>query len=144
PREHLYINAGVSNLPLTFALNTSALANGFHELTAVVYEGSHVRTQKRVSQNVFVQNGPLSATFAALIGSTNVALEGTLQFSVTANTNNISKIELFSTGGSLSSVTGQSNVTFSVAATNLGLGLHPFYGIVTASTGKQFRTGTQW
>src|SRR6185436_9618678 len=40
PRAHLYITAGVTNLPLSFAFNTTVLPNGFHELTAVVYEGS--------------------------------------------------------------------------------------------------------
>src|SRR5439155_2238545 len=144
PRDHIYITAGVTNLPVTFALNTSSLANGFHELTAVVYEGSHVRTQKRVTQNIIIQNGPLSATFTAPVGATNLALETALQFSVTANTNNISKIELFSTGGSLGFVSGQTNANFSVAATNLNVGLHPFYAVVTASSGKQYRTETKW
>ena len=32
---------------------------------------------------------------------------------------------------------------FSVAATNLDLGLHPFYAIVTDSGGKQYRTETK-
>ena len=144
PRNHLYVTAGVTNLPLTFAFNTTTQADGYHELTAVAYEGSHVRTQKRVAQTVRIQNTPLAATFTTLLGGTNTALEATLQFSVVANTNNISKIELFSTGGSLASVLNQSNAVFSVAGTNLGLGLHPFYAIVTASSGKQYRTETKW
>src|SRR5205823_5657770 len=65
-------------------------------------------------------------------------------FSVVANTNNISKIELFSTGGSLSNVTGVSSATFSVAGTSLGIGLHPFYALVTGTNGKQYRTETKW
>jgi hypothetical protein len=144
PRNHLYITAGVSNTPLTFNFNTTAQADGFHELTAVVYEGSHVRTQKRISQIVKIQNSSLSATFTTVVGETNSAVEGTLQFAVSANTNNISKIELFSTGGALTNATGQSNAIFSVAGTNLGIGLHPFYAIVTGSGGKQYRTETHW
>ena len=144
PRNHLYITAGVTNLPLTFAFNTTILADGYHELTAVLYEGSHVRTQKRIAQTVRIQNSPLAAVFTTLLGDTNTALEATLQFSVAANTNNISKIELFSTGGSLANVVNQSNAVFSVAGTNLGLGLHPFYAIVTANSGQQYRTETQW
>jgi hypothetical protein len=31
-----------------------------------------------------------------------------------------------------------------VAATNLGVGLHPFYAVVTRSDGKQYRTETKW
>ncbi|HOX56139.1 MAG TPA: TIGR03790 family protein [Candidatus Paceibacterota bacterium] len=144
PRNHLYVNAGLTNLPLTFAFNTTTQADGYHELTAVAYEGSHVRTQKRVAQTVRIQNSPLSAAFTTLLGDTNSALEATLQFLVIANTNNISKIELFSTGGSRGSVLNQSNALFSVAGSDLGLGLHPFYALVTASNGKQYRTETKW
>ncbi len=103
-----------------------------------------MHTQARVSQWVEIQNGPLSATFTTLVGDTNTVLDAILQFSVVANANNISKIELFSTGGPVTNVTGQSSAVFSVAATNLGLGLHPFYVIVTASSGKQYRTETKW
>jgi uncharacterized protein (TIGR03790 family) len=144
PRDHLYLTAGVTNLPLTFMFNTTTQADGYHELTAVAYEGSHVRTQTRLAQSVCLQNTPLAATFTTLVGDTNTALEATLQFSVVANTNNISRIELFSTGGSRASAVNQSNPVFSVAGINLGLGLHPFYAIVTASSGKQYRTETKW
>ena len=144
PRNHLYLTAGATSLPLAFAFNTMTQADGYHELTAVAYEGSNVRTQKRLAQTVRVQNSPLAAAFTALLGNTNTALEAVLQFSVVANTNNIGKIELFSTGGSLTNVLSQSNVVFSVAGPNLGLGLHPFYAVVTASSGKQYRTETKW
>jgi uncharacterized protein (TIGR03790 family) len=144
PRNHLYLTAGVTNLPLSFAFNTTTQADGYHELTAVAYEGSHVRTQQRIAQTVRVQNSSLAAVFTTLVGDTNTALEATLLFSVVANTNNISKIELFSTGGSLMNVLNQSNTVFAVAGTNLGLGLHPFYAVVTASSGKQYRTETKW
>jgi uncharacterized protein (TIGR03790 family) len=144
PRNHLYLTAGWTNLPLTFAFNTTTQADGYHDLTAVAYQGSHVRTQTRVAQTVRVQNSSLAAAFTTLLGDTNTAIEATLQFSVVANTNNIRQIELFSTGGSLASLLSQSNAVFSVAGTNLGLGLHPFYAVVTASSGKQYRTETKW
>jgi uncharacterized protein (TIGR03790 family) len=144
PRNHLYVTAGVTNFSLAFAFNTTMQADGYHELTAVAYEGSHVRTQKRVAQSVVIQNTALSATFTCLVGDTNTALEATLQFSVAANTTNITRIELFSTGGSLASSTNQSSAVFSVAATNLGIGLHPFFALVTRDDGKQYRTQTKW
>ena len=143
-RNHLYLTAGAANLPLTFAFNTTTQADGYHEVTAVAYEGSHVRTQKRIAQTVRVQNSSLAAAFTTLVGDTNTALEATLQFSVVANTNNISKIELFSTGGSLTNVLNQSSVVFSVPGASLDLGLHSFYAVVTASSGKQYRTETKW
>jgi uncharacterized protein (TIGR03790 family) len=144
PRNHLYLTAGVTNLPLTFAFYTTALADGYHELTAVAYEGSHVRTQKHMAQTVRIQNTALAAVFTTLVGDTNTALEATLQFAVVANTNNIARIELFSTGGSLTNVLNQSSTVFAVPGTSLGLGLHPFYAIVTASSGQQYRTETKW
>jgi hypothetical protein len=144
PRNHLYVTAGVTNLPMTVPFNTLTQADGYHELTAVAYEGSHVRTQKRISQNVLIQNSSLSATFNLVAGGTNSFVGNTLQFSVVANTNNVLKIELFATGGSLGSVLGQSNAVFNVSGTNVGVGLHPFYAVVTAATGKQYRTQTMW
>ena len=144
PRNHLYVTAGVTNLSFAFPLDTTALADGSHELTAVVYEGSHVRTQARVTQKVRIQNTPLNATFTTLAGAANTVLNFTLLFSVAANTNAISQIELFSTGGSLGVVSNLSTATFAVAATNLGVGLHPFYAVVTRSDGKPYRTETQW
>jgi hypothetical protein len=144
PRNHLYVTAGLTNLPVTFGLNTTALPDGYHQLTAVAYEGSHVHTQTRASQNVRIQNSSLSATFTQLTGGTNSVLSSTLVFSVVASTNAISSIELFSTGGSLSNVLGQSSAVFSVPGANMGLGLHPFYAIVTGTNGKQYRTDTKW
>jgi hypothetical protein len=129
---------------LTFPFNTSSQPNGYHQLMAVAYEGSHVRTQKRVSQTVQIQNGLLSATFKTLFGGSNTLVGASLQFYVAANTGAIAKIELFSTGGSLGSVSNLSSAVFSVPGTNLDLGLHPFYAIVTAATGQQYRTQTEW
>lgn len=144
PRNHLYVTAGLTNLVFSFGFNTLTQADGFHELTAVAYEGSHVRTQKRVSQSVRIQNSSLSAVFNCLLCDTNTALEATLQFSVAANTNTIAHIELFSTGGSWGVVSNQSTATFSLAATNLGQGLHPFYALVLRNDSQQYRTETKW
>ena len=144
PRNHLYLTAGVTNLSFTFPLDTTMLSDGSHELTAVVYEGSQVRTQARVTQNVRVQNTPLNATFTTLAGASNTVLNFTLLFSVAANTNTISTIELFTTGGSVGVFSNLFSATFAVAATNLGIGLHPFYAVVTRSDGKQYHTGTEW
>ncbi len=110
----------------------------------MAYEGSHVRTQARATQDIQIQNTALSASLTPLVGGSNSAVEATLQFLVTANTPSVSKIELFSTGGSLGSVTNQSSASFSVAGTNLDLGLHPFYALVTGTGGQQYRTGTLW
>jgi hypothetical protein len=144
PRNNLYLTAGLTSQLLTFPFNSTNQPDGYHELAVVAYEGSHVRTQTRLTQSVRIQNSSLSATFTTLFGGSNTIVGATLQFQVIANTNNISKIELFSTGGSLTNITGQSNVMFSVAGTNMDIGLHPFYAIVTGTNGKQYRTETKW
>jgi hypothetical protein len=144
PRAQLYITAGAFDLPLTFALDTTLLTDGYHQLTAVAYEGSNVRTQTRISQTVLVQNTPLSATLSLGLNASNVAVEAVLPFSVVANSSNVTAIELFSTGGSLGTVAGQPTANFLVSGTNLDIGLHPFYALVTASTGAQYRTQTLW
>ena len=144
PRNHLYVASGLNTLPVNYALDTTRLTDGWHQLTAVAYEGTSVRTQTRLVQNVLVQNTSLSATFAALPAGTNVALNQPLQFTVTGNTPNIASITLFSTGGSLATITNQAASTFALTATNLGLGLHPFYALVTDTSGNQYQTQTLW
>ncbi|MGO9203984.1 MAG: TIGR03790 family protein [Limisphaerales bacterium] len=144
PRTHLYITSGAAAFQLTFPFDTTAQADGFHELTALIYEGSNVRVQGRAAQTVRIQNTALSAVLSTLFGASNVAAEATIPFSVVANTNHIASIELFSTGGSLGVVTGQSSASFSVAGPSLDVGLHPFYAVVTAANGARYRTETKW
>jgi uncharacterized protein (TIGR03790 family) len=144
PRGHIYLSAGVTNLPVTLALNTASLPDGFHELTAVGCEGTHVRTQKRVSQTVLIRNTSLSASLLVQDGASNTVVGTTLRFLVAASGAAVAKTELFSTGGSLERIVGEPNAEFVVPSAALGVGLHPVYALVTASDGKQFRTQTQW
>jgi uncharacterized protein (TIGR03790 family) len=144
PRNHLYVTAGVTNLAVTFGLDSSSLADGFHDLTAVAYEGSHVRTQQRVGQAVRIQNTALSATFGTSNPGTNVAFGADLNLSVVANTNAVPLVSLFSTGGLIGSVSNQPNASFTVDTARLGVGVHPFYAIVSGSNGVQYQTETLW
>ena len=144
PRNHLYVTTGATNLAVTFPLNTISLAEGFHELTAVAYEGSHVRTQTRLTLPVRVQNSSLSATLYLLDLPATAPVQGTYHLQVAANTNLVSTITLFSTGGALGSVSNQPTAAFTVNGSNLGAGRHPFYALVTTSSGHRYRTATQW
>jgi uncharacterized protein (TIGR03790 family) len=144
PRNHLYVSSGAASLPVSFVLDTTRIPDGFHQLTAVACEGTSVSTQTRVSRSVRVQNTALTATFTPLLVGTNTTLDLPLQFTVTANTNNISRIELFSTGGSLGVVTNQSSAVFTAPSATLGLGLHPFYALVTDTSGNRYQTETDW
>jgi uncharacterized protein (TIGR03790 family) len=144
PRNHVCITAGATNLNFTFPLDTTAFDDGYHELTAVAYEGSHVRTQTRATIPVRVQNSGLSATIDLLDLPASAPANGTYHIQVTANTNSISSITLFSTGGALTTVAGQSSTTFTINGTTLGAGLHPFHAIVQTTGGRAYRTETHW
>ncbi len=144
PRNHLFITAGASSLALKFPLDTTTLADGYHELTAVAYEGSDVRTQTRKTVPVRIQNSSLSATLTLLDLTNGAPVQGTYNIQVAANTNTVSRITLYSTGGELGAVANQSTATFPVAGTNLWAGLHPFYAIIETSGGPAYRTQTQW
>ncbi|MGA9453193.1 MAG: TIGR03790 family protein [Verrucomicrobiia bacterium] len=144
PRNHLYVTAGATSLALTFPLDTTTLADGYHELTAVAYEGSNVRTETAVTAPVVVQNSPLSATLTLLDLTNQAPAQGTYHIQVAANTNTVSLITLFSTGGALGMATNVPTAIFQVNGTNLWDGLHPFYALVETSDGLQYRTGTSW
>ena len=140
PRNHLYLSVGQDQLAVGPTLDTTLLPDGFHELTLVGYEGTSVRTQTRISRTVRVQNTGLSAILSPSFTGTNVTSDAPLLFMVTANTNPVTKVELFSTGGSVGAVSNQSSATFSVSANLLGVGLHPFYALVTDTLGHQYQT----
>jgi uncharacterized protein (TIGR03790 family) len=144
PRNHLYVTAGASRLAITFPLATTKLADGYHQLTAVAYEGSDVRTETQTTVPVQIQNTSLSATLTVLgVTNSTVPVGGSFQIQVNANTNNVSLITLFGTGGAFAASTNESTATFQIAGTNFWAGQVPFYAVVQTSTGLQYRTQTQ-
>jgi uncharacterized protein (TIGR03790 family) len=143
-RNHLYVSSGAASLPVSFVLDTTRFPDGFHQLTAVACEGTSVRTQTRVSRSIRIQNTALTATFTPLLVGTNATLDMPLQFAVIPNATSISRIELFSTGGSMGVVSNQPSAVFTVPSTTLDLGLHPFYALVTDTEGNRYQTETDW
>jgi hypothetical protein len=144
PRDHLYVSSGLDSLPVNFVCDTTQLPDGWHQLTAVAYEGTSVETQTRAARTVRIQNSALAATLTALPAGSNAALGQPLHFTVTASTTNLARIELFSTGGSVGAATNQAAADFTVSTAFLGLGLHPFDAVVTDQTGHQYQTQTVW
>jgi hypothetical protein len=142
PRDHLYIASGSPLFSLAFPLDTTLLSDGFHELDIVAIEGTSVQTQTRLSRWVQVQNTSLSATINSHRSGYAVVTDATWTIGVTANEPGISKMELFSTGGSIGVASGASSYEFPVPAQMLGLGTHPFYAVVTDSQGASYRTET--
>jgi hypothetical protein len=143
PRNHLYVTAGASRLAVTFPLATTNLSDGYHQLTAVAYEGSNVRTETRVTVPVQIQNTALAASMTFLDLSNSAPVMGTYHVQVTANTNNVSLITLYSTGGAVGTATNVSSAIFPVAGTNFWAGQLPFYAIVQTASGLSYRTQTQ-
>jgi uncharacterized protein (TIGR03790 family) len=141
-RNHLYVSGGASRLAINFPLDTTALADGHHELAAVAYEGSHVRFQTRRETQVVVQNTPLQAQLVMPSPETLVATN-VFDVTVTPNTSSVSLIHLYSTGGLLAGATNQSAAIFAVNGQTLGVGEHPFYAIVTTTNGFRYRTETR-
>lgn len=140
PRNHLYVSAGQTNLTLEFTLNTTQIPDGYHLLSFVSYEGTHVQTPTRLDLPVVVSNTSLAAVMTCTPCASNTALETTITFTVVANTNQISRIELHGTGGLISTASNQSTGVFTVVGTNFGPGLHQFWAVVTRTDGKQYRT----
>jgi uncharacterized protein (TIGR03790 family) len=143
PRNHLYLTTGTDELTANFSLNTTSLPDGYHELTAVAYEGSHVRTQTRVALPVRIQNTPLTASLTLQNLAATNSVSGTYSIQVTASTNNIASITLYSTGGGLGTVANQATATFAISGPTLGIGAHPFYAMVQDQLGRRYRTETQ-
>src|SRR5262249_49163684 len=112
PRNHLYLSAGVMPVQLNFSLDTSMLLDGFHELTAVAYEGTSVRTQTRTTLPVQVHNSDLNATMTLTDFTNSAPVQGLYHVEVSASTNTVSAIRLFTTGGQYDVATNQSDATF--------------------------------
>jgi uncharacterized protein (TIGR03790 family) len=144
PRNHLLIRTGATNLAVTFLLDTARLADGFHELTAVAYEGSHVRTQTRKTVPIRIQNTSLSAALTLPGFAEPASATGTYPVQVTANQSGVTAIHLFSTGGELATATNQSQASFNLQGVALGAGLHPIHALVETSGGDSYRTETRW
>ena len=138
------VRSGVPVLRGQFSLDTRGLADGFHEITAVTFEGSHVQTQQRITLPVEVQNTSLQADLLFRTISESNSIGTPVSAAVTANNQNIASIQLFSTGGLIESSTNQSAATFPISGKNLGAGLHPFWALVVDSDRQQYRTRTRY
>lgn len=141
PRNHIYVSAGVLQMTLTFALDTTALPDGPHELRAVVYEGSSVATQTHFPVAIEIRNSDFAASLDAVdaLGSHEVGTPAL--FAVTASAP-ASRIEWFSTGGKIGEVADLATTTFSVDGNHLGAGRHQVFAVATDSAGRQCRTRT--
>ena len=144
PRNHVYVSAGATNLNVNFSFDTTSWPDGFHVLTAVAYEGSHVRTQTRVTLPVLIQNTVLNATLSLPGAADSISVRDSFNVQVNANRGDVTSIALFTTGGLWETITNRASGIFTVNGSELGEGLHPFYALVTTASGLRYRTETQW
>jgi hypothetical protein len=143
PRNHLYLTCGAQEISSSFNLDTTTLPDGYHELTAVAYEGSHVRCQTRIALPITVRNtGWKSALTLVDFAATN-SVSGTYHIQLSSTAPNVSALRLFSNGGQVGVVSNQSNATFTLSGNLLGAGLVPFYGVVETAGGQSLRTSPQ-
>jgi hypothetical protein len=143
PRNHLYVTSGGYSLALTYSLDTTALPDGHHELAAVGYEGSSIYTQTRATVPVVISNSPLHASLSVPYLTNGLTVSNVFEISVTANTNTVGEILLYTTGGLLAGATNQPAATFTVNGQQLGVGRHLFYATVTTTNGLRYRTYTK-
>ncbi|HVV00959.1 MAG TPA: TIGR03790 family protein [Verrucomicrobiae bacterium] len=144
PRDHLYVSCGATTVAASFTLNTSVLSDGFHDLALVAYEGTSVRAQSVTNFPIYVQNSDLQATLTRLDMPDTAPVSGTFHIEVTANTDAVGTMTLFSSGGALASVTNRSYRIFNVDGPTLGAGLHPFYALIVTTNGLSYRTAPQY
>ncbi|WP_205881046.1 TIGR03790 family protein [Limisphaera ngatamarikiensis] len=144
PRNHLYLAAGVTNLALTFAWDTTREADGWHECTAVAYEGTHVATQGHLRRTFRVVNTGRTAALTPWNAGPLTKLGSTLRWRVTVEPGPAARVELHTTGGAWAAETNVTTALFEVPGPDLGEGLHPFFAVVTWPDGVQYRTETHW
>jgi hypothetical protein len=144
PRNHFYVAAGVHELRFAFPFDTAGLADGHHLLTAVAYEGSHLRTQTHASVPVVIRNSSLSATLVLNTTNETVRLSSLCSARVEATATDVKVISLHSTGGEIGRIDNSQTATFDVPGTVLGVGLHPLYALVETGSGDKYRTGIRW
>jgi hypothetical protein len=144
PRAHVYVAAGLTSLTIPLALDTRAMADGFHALTAVAYEGSSVRTEGAATLALEVHNSSVAAGLTRPDLPDGAPAAGTYHVQVSANTNTVSTIALFSTGGLVSTVTNQNPAILPIDGAVLGVGQHPLYAVVQTTNGASYRTAVQY
>jgi hypothetical protein len=140
PRNNVFVQSGHGSMAFSFPLQTLLLVDGYHELRAVAYEGSHVYSQTHFPLKVKVQNSSLEANLALSGSPTNRPVSDVLQFTVTANTNSVSEIQLWSTGGLIAGITNQAPAVFAFPGSTLGVGWHRFHATVATTNGTRYRT----
>ena len=144
PRNHYYVTAGVHSLPVTFTLDTTQLPDGHHELTAVAYEGSNVRSQTSIRMPVQVRNSSLNATIELSEADGVAPVDSACTVRVIANAQDVSAITLHSTGGPIAIARNSTNAVFEASGSFLAPGLHPLYALVETTSGMEYRTETKW
>ncbi len=101
-----------------FSLNTTQLADGFHQLRAVAYRNDAIRTQGSAVRRVFVNNQNSQIAISSATGWINYRGEGTVTVGAT-NISGVERVELRANGHTLARM-GATGGTTRVAGHHLG------------------------
>ena len=124
-RATVFLSEGRTNLAGAYSLNTTTLADGPHELMAVAYEGTAVRSQGRVKIPFVVNNHTASCVITSPADHASFLLGTSVTVHVSASAaggGSVSTVQCYVEGKLLAS-TGTAPYVFTFPATNYGVGL---------------------
>lgn len=124
-RATVFLSEGRTNLVGAYSLNTATLADGPHELMAVAYEGTAVRTQGRTEMPFVVNNHTASCTITSPADRASFLLGTSVTVYVeaaAAGGGSVSTVQCYVEGKLLAS-TGTAPYVFTFSTTNYGVGL---------------------
>ncbi len=140
PRAHVYLSSGAASLPLQFTLDTTRFADGFHDLTAVAYEGTSVRTQTRVAlDGAIPQHRPLRRLCRASGRRQRRSPLCHRRQRHQYRPHRVVQHRRVDRGGNQPAA-----AQLIAPAATLGVGLHPFSAVVTDANGHEYQTPTVW
>ena len=135
-RATLFLAEGFTNLVASYSLDTTTLADGPHELTAVGYEGSAVRTQGRMTLPFVVDNHAAACAITSPPSASTFLLGETITAQVFAVAGGTVTSVSFYAEGKLAAVTGSAPFVFSLETTNYGVGRLDLQAGAAATNGE--------
>ncbi len=137
-RAMIFLSEGLDTLDSPYDLNTAALADGPHELTAVAYEGTAVRSQGRAIIPFVVDNNSAACAITNPPALTTFLLGDRVTAYVQASpgSGSITSVQFF-VEGKLLTATNSTPYVFAFSATNYGVGQLGLQAKAFSSAGEQ-------
>ncbi len=122
-RASVFLAEGLTNLAVGYSLNTTNLSDGPHELMAVAYEGTALKTQGRSRVPFIVDNNVISCTITQPIAQANFSQGSmvTVMVDATVSPGSITQVTLYVEGKAFAQATAPP-WQFTWSTTNYGAG----------------------